>query len=63
MKDIYIFSKEIGPQQWVAATAVAPVQSGSASVAPAAKPARDTSGIPYLWDVLRSSTSKDPRNP
>ena len=29
----------------------------------AAQPVERTSGSPYLWDILRNSTAKDPRNP
>jgi hypothetical protein len=45
------------------AAAAAAVQSSSTGAAPATKPARDSSGVPYLWDILRNSTAKDPRNP
>jgi len=43
-----------------AGDAKAPPQAAPAT-ATAAKPASDKSNVPYLWDILRNSTARDPR--
>ncbi len=62
-------AKSAAPVTPAAATATSTAAPGaSAPVAKttppeAAKPVERKSGTPYLWDILRNSTAKDPRNP